>query len=68
MPPLRLVHLYNFPEILTAKTVVIFGAHGNCRHRQAEYEPNLHPEGMRLGSDVDNQLLCGNIRVELLIS
>ena len=66
--PFRFVPIYDFPEIFTAETVVVLGAHRNDTHGQVEYEPKLQPKGMSLGGDIDNQLVGGNTRVKTSVS
>lgn len=66
--PCRFVTLYDFPEILTAETVVILSPHRNGAHGQIEYEPGLQPKGMSLGGDIDNKLVGGNIGIKPLVS
>src|ERR1700743_2330546 len=58
------VLLYGFAEILTAKAIVVFGAYRERINRQSEYQSRLQPEGMCLSSDVYNQFVHSNVRVE----
>ena len=66
--PFCFVILYRFPEVLTAKAVVILRADWYGIHRQPEYKPSLRPNRMRLSGGVDNQLFHGNVGIEPLVS
>lgn len=68
MLPFCFVLLYDFPEALTAKTVVVLSEHRDGIHKQSEHEPSFQPEGMCLGSSIYNQLVDGDARMEPLIS
>ena len=62
------IPLNGLAEVLTTETIVVLGAHWECINRQPEYEAGLQPKGMRLSSDIYNQLVHGNIGEKRLIS
>ena len=68
MLSIRFVHFYHFQEILTTEAVVVLSPHRDGAHRQSEHEPSLQPKGMRLASDIDDQLFGGDTRMKSLVS
>ena len=64
----RSVPLCGFQEILTAKAVIVLGAHRNTVDRYPEYQPRLQSDGMRLSSDIYHQLFHRNVGVKRLVS